>query len=83
MPTREAPRTLTADRPTNDSAPAGSIADALRRIRREYEEMPGLCLTARQAQRLWRLDPSACEALLGAMVASGFLRHGRAGYVRA
>ena len=61
----------------------GTIAEALRRIRREYDEMPGLCLTASQAQRLWQLEPTACEALLGAMVASGYLRLGRTGYVRA
>lgn len=60
-----------------------TIAEALRRIRREYDEMPGLCLTAKQAQRLWGLEPLACEALLGAMVASGYLRLGRTGYVRA
>jgi len=56
----------------------------LSRVRGEYMEMPGLSLTARQAQRLWGLDPKVCEAVLAALVQSGFLRrtaHG--GYVRA
>src|SRR4029078_1215783 len=35
-----------------------------RPIRAEFLEMPGLCLTIEQAQRLWSLDPATCEALL-------------------
>lgn len=46
----------------------------LRRIRGEYLEMPGLRLTALQAQRLWNLDRAACDALLGALVEARFLR---------
>jgi hypothetical protein len=30
------------------------------RIRAEYAEMPGLKLTAAQAQRLWGLDRQSC-----------------------
>jgi hypothetical protein len=43
------------------------------RIKSEYVEMPGLQLTLEQAQRLWRLDPSVCEAVLGTLVDSKFL----------
>ena len=49
------------------------IDDALRRIRGEYLEMPGLSLTTRQAQRLWNLDRVACEVLLNALVDTQFL----------
>ena len=36
--------------------------------------MPGLCLTIEQAQRLWSLEPRACEALLNSLIDSRFLR---------
>ena len=48
--------------------------EALRRIRGEYMEMPGLHLTAAQARRLWNLDQERCEALLSALVDAHFLR---------
>jgi hypothetical protein len=58
--------------------------EALRRIRGEYLEMPGLRLTTAQAQRLWNLDPRTCEELLGSLVASRFLAKTRDGsFVRA
>jgi hypothetical protein len=46
----------------------------VRRIRAEFLEMPGLCLTIEQAQRLWSLEPRTCEALLRSLVDSRFLR---------
>ncbi len=46
----------------------------LRRIRAEFLEMPGLCLTLEQAQRLWGLEPNACEALLNSLIDTRFLR---------
>jgi hypothetical protein len=45
----------------------------IRRISCEYLEMPGLCLTTEQAQRLWGLDRESCSDLLGELVASSFL----------
>lgn len=36
--------------------------------------MPGLRLTARQAQRLWDLDSTTCEAILDTLEATHFLR---------
>ena len=50
------------------------IDDALRRVRGEYLEMPGLRLTTRQAERLWNLDRARCEVLLNALVDAQFLR---------
>jgi len=46
----------------------------VRRIRAEFLEMPGLCLTIEQAQRLWSLEPRTCEALLNSLINSRFLR---------
>ena len=60
-----------------------SVADWAQIIRGEFLESPGLQLTKPQAQRLWGLDPSMCDALLEALVAAGFLsRTPRGGYAR-
>ena len=48
-------------------------AELLRRIRAEYLEMPGLCLSAPQAQRLWGPDCAPCEAALVVLVEAQFL----------
>lgn len=45
-----------------------------RRIRAEFLEMPGLCLTIEQAQRLWSLDRATCETLLRSLTDARFLR---------
>jgi len=46
----------------------------LDRMCAEYLEMPGLCLTLRQARRLWGLDEAECQLLLDALIECGFLR---------
>jgi hypothetical protein len=55
------------------------IQDVVRRVRGEFLEMPGLRLTSQQARRLWRLDETACEAVLGALVDARFLLKTRDG----
>jgi hypothetical protein len=55
------------------------IDEVLQRIQGEFVEMPGLCLTTAQAQRLWGLDPEVCSALLGALVDAKFLSRTREG----
>lgn len=60
-----------------------TIPNWLELIRAEYVEIPGLCLTKSQAERLWHLDTLTCEALLGALMDVKFLRRtGRGAYVR-
>lgn len=55
----------------------------LNRIKAEYLDLPGLQLTRWQAQRLWGLEAMQCDALLGALVDSAFLRRTAEGmYVR-
>ena len=67
--------------PTGSPAAVEStLASLLLRIRSEYDDMPGLCLTLRQAARLWDLEPALCERLLETLVAQGVLRQGRGGY---
>lgn len=59
------------------------VEEALRRIKSEFVEMPGLRLTGPQAQRLWGLEPDFCDAILGALVDARFLlRTGDGTYVR-
>lgn len=41
--------------------------------------MPGLRLTRQQARRLWRLDETACDTVLGALVDARFLARTRDG----
>ena len=56
--------------------------DARERIRSDFQEMPGLCVTLAQAQRLWSLDESTCVVALSALVSEGYLRKAMAGTVR-
>jgi Fic family protein len=53
--------------------------DMLQRIRGEFVEMPGLRLTAAQAQRLWGLERPTCEELLRKLVNDNFLSQTRDG----
>jgi hypothetical protein len=62
--------------------PGRRVTDLVGRIRAEYNEMPGLCLTRAQAQRLWVLEPDLCDNVLRVMVDAGFLRLTPGGYVR-
>jgi hypothetical protein len=59
------------------------IDEVLHRIQGEFVEMPGLRLTAAQAQRLWGLEQDMCDALLRALVDARFLAQTRDGaYMR-
>jgi hypothetical protein len=49
---------------------ANATAD---RIRAEYRELPGLCLTTEQAMRLWTLDRPTCQAALERLIRDGIL----------
>ena len=49
------------------------VQDLVRRVRGEFLEMPGLRLTLQQARRLWRLDDTACDAVLAALIDAHFL----------
>jgi hypothetical protein len=58
------------------------------RVRAEYVEMPGMSLTRDEVQRLFGIEPSFCEAVLDALVRTGFLgcqsngRYGRVNEIR-
>jgi hypothetical protein len=55
-----------------ESAPA--LDDVLRRVEGEYQEMPGMCVTRKQAQRLWGLDSTTCELVLTTLLERGVVR---------
>ena len=63
-------------------APVARVGDLVSLIQTEYNEMPGLCLTRAQVQRLWLLEPSVCDTVLRTLVDAGFLRLTTNGYVR-
>ena len=54
----------------------------LRRIAMEYDEMPGLCLTAPQAQRLFGLREDICVRVFNALVDAAILRRDVSGVYR-
>jgi hypothetical protein len=50
------------------------------RVRAEYREMPGLCLSLAQAARLLGLDRPICGEIFRALVHDGFLRETSRGH---
>jgi hypothetical protein len=60
------------------------VGELTMRIQSEYDEMPGLCLTPRQARRLWNIEADVCARVLNLLIEEGFLRRTVDGrYVRA
>ncbi len=61
-----------------------AIRRLTRRVRAEYDEMPGLSVTMPQAQRLLDIDPQTCALVFRALMQQGVLRRTAQGrYVRA
>jgi hypothetical protein len=53
-------------------------------IQADYDEMPGLALSAAQGQRLWHIDVMECTHALEALVRAGMLVQTSSGcYIRA
>jgi uncharacterized protein with von Willebrand factor type A (vWA) domain len=53
--------------------------EMLRRIHRDYLEMPDLRLSRPQAQRVWQLDEQTCTKLLESLREEGLLHRGHDG----
>jgi len=62
--------------------PELELTSILRRVRVEYDEMPGLVLTIPQAARLWRVEKSLVEHVMLSLVAADYLRQSPRGFVR-
>ena len=52
-----------------------------RRILAEFEEMPGLMLTIKQASRLFGIDEERCQLVMEMLVDLAYLRQTRSGAV--
>ncbi len=52
----------------------GALHELLERVEGEYREMPGLSVTAPQAERLWGLDSTTCGFVLTTLIQRGILR---------
>jgi hypothetical protein len=50
-----------------------SHARLLARIRREFQDHPGIAITLPQARRLWSLDERSLPEAFEALIAEGFL----------
>ena len=50
------------------------LQSAIRRMEAEYQEMPGLVLTRRDAERLLGLDEATCERALEVLMRRSFLK---------
>ena len=69
--------------PTGKPETTLALHELLRRIEGEYREMPGMCVTAPQAQRLWGLDTTTCAFVLMTLVERRVLRRTPSGtYVK-
>jgi hypothetical protein len=49
------------------------------RIKSEFNESPGMCLTLRQGARLWGISPEECARVVEQLVKEDFLRWTRNG----
>ena len=49
------------------------------RVRGEYREMPGLCLTVQQASRFFQINPTDCTRVLDLLVAQHVLKRSATG----
>ena len=58
-----------------------NVALIARRVLAEFEEMPGMTLTRRQASRLFGLDEQVCHIVLDTRVDAAYLRETAGGRV--
>jgi hypothetical protein len=75
-------QTTVADPRVDASDGFGRIEKTVHRVRCEFDEMPGLCVTPAQAQRLWGLELHECLGVLSALVTANYLRVTARGYTR-
>lgn len=52
---------------------AADLGSLLARIRGEFVETPGLCVTVDDARQLWGLDRDTCQTMLQALTDARFL----------
>ena len=68
----------------SDRAHDDRLERAIALMEAEYQEMPGLILTRKEAQRLWGLDDGTCARALARLTRRRFLTQTSGGaYLRA
>jgi len=58
-----------------------NVETIARRVLSEFEEMPGMSLTLRQAARLFGLDQDFCREIMDTLIDSAYLRQTSAGTI--
>jgi hypothetical protein len=69
-------------RPLPDAEGNSAVMDTdtlVTRIKSEFNESPGMCLTLRQGARLWGIAPEECARIVDLLVSQEFLRWTRNG----
>ncbi|MGE3176808.1 MAG: hypothetical protein AB7O32_05035 [Vicinamibacterales bacterium] len=57
------------------------VEAATKRVRAEFEEMPGLALTVPQASKLFGLERDVCRHAIDRLIGTAYLRTTRSGAV--
>ncbi len=57
------------------------VEAATKRVRAEYEEMPGLALTVHQASKLFGLERDVCRHAIDRLIGTAYLRRTRTGTI--
>ena len=60
----------------------GNVDAVARRVLAEFEEMPGMALTRRQAARLFGLEQNLCGTVLDALLDLAYLRETTTGVIK-
>jgi DNA-binding IclR family transcriptional regulator len=58
-----------------------NVMNVAQRVLAEFQEMPGMMLTLRQASRLFGLSEESCRAVIDVLVEADYLRHTGTGRV--
>jgi DNA-binding IclR family transcriptional regulator len=58
-----------------------NVMTVAQRVLSEFEEMPGMSLSLRQASRLFGLNEDVCQVVLDLLVDSAYLRQTQGGNV--
>lgn len=56
-----------------------SVEAVTKRVRAEFEEMPGLTLTEHQAAKLFGIEQQTCRDVIGQLIDESYLRKTRSG----
>ncbi len=58
-----------------------NLETATRRVRAEFEEMPGLTLTVPQASKLFGIEKDVCLNVIDRLIDASYLRKNRSGTI--